>query len=87
MLDCSFLMREISSATLFSSVAIHFELIPKGESIMSPQKNLANARPIIEFLEVCVVQFMALVLSVILKTTGYGSSVNWFVDRATNAAQ
>jgi hypothetical protein len=56
-------------------VLIHFAFMPILELIMSPQKNLARARPIIDFLLVCNVQFSALVLSVTHNTTGCGSSL------------
>ena len=68
--DLLFLSREILSATSFSSVLIHFELIPSGDPISNPQKNLAKAQPARDFLDVCRVQFSALVLSVIFKITG-----------------
>ena len=70
-----FLILEISSAILFSKVLIHVALIPTLEPIKSPQKNLARARPMIDFLQVCVVQFLALILSVTQRNTGLGSSM------------
>ncbi len=63
---------EILSAISFSPVLIHFVLIPTLEPIKRPQKNLARALPILDFLLVCRVQFSALDLSVMHRTTGYG---------------
>ena len=54
---------------LFSVVLIHVAFIPTSEPIRSLQKNLARARPIIDFLQVCVVQFLALMLSVTQEPT------------------
>ena len=54
----------------FSIVLIHFALIPTFEPIRRPQKNLARARPILDFLDVWIVQLSVLVLSVTHKTTG-----------------
>ena len=62
-------------AMTFSCVPIHLALIPTGESISMPQKNLANALPIKEVFEVCRVQLRALVLSVMRRITGWGSVV------------
>jgi hypothetical protein len=69
----SFFNFDILSAITFSIVLIHLAFTPTFEPIKSPQKNLVIAQPIINFLLVCRVQFSALVLSVMLKTTGYGS--------------
>ena len=80
------MIREILSATSFLSVLIQVELMPSGESICSPQKNLASALPIIERLLVCKVQFRALVLSVTLKITGYGSSDTASISITVSAA-
>ncbi len=59
-----FLEPRILSAILFSTVLIHLALIPTCEPIKSPQKNLAKARPILDFLLACKVQFNVLLLSV-----------------------
>jgi hypothetical protein len=64
------LILDISSAILLACVLIHVALIPTFEPIKSPQKNLANARPMRDFLLVCTVQFLALMLSVTQSTTG-----------------
>ncbi len=61
------------SAILFLSVLIHFALIPTLELMRRPQKNFAKACPMIDFLDVCMVQFFALMLSVMHNTTGLGS--------------
>ena len=68
-----FLILGISSAILFLTVLIHVAFIPTLEPIKSPQKNLARACPMIDFLPVCVVQFLALMLSVTQRTTRLGS--------------
>ena len=83
----SFFSLEILSAISFSTVLIHLALIPTFEPIKSPQKNLARARPILDFLLVCKVQFKALVLSVTHKTTGCGSSLIVLDVKVTKAAQ
>ena len=66
----SFLSLEILSAISFSIVLIHFALKPTFEPIRRPQKNLARARPILDFLDVWIVHLSSLVLSVTHKTTG-----------------
>jgi hypothetical protein len=63
------LILEILSAILLATVLICFALIPAAEPIKSPQKHLARAGPIIDFLLVCKVQFLALMLSIIQSTT------------------
>ena len=65
----SFFSLKILSATLSLTVLIHFALIPTFEPIKRPQKNLARARPMLDFLLVCRVQLSALVLSVMHKKT------------------
>ena len=72
----SFFRRDISSAILFCDVEIHFELMPRGDPMLSkPQKNLARRQPMADFLQACMVQFRADILSVTLSTIGHGSSV------------
>jgi hypothetical protein len=66
-----FLTLEISSAILLASVLIHLALMPTSDPIKRPQKNLARARPLIDFLHVCIVHFLALILSVTQSTTGW----------------
>ncbi len=85
--NVSFFSLDILSAILFSTMLIHFALTPMFEPIKSPQKNLARARPILAFLHVCKVQLSALVLSVTHKTTGYGTSLIFWVAKLTNDAQ
>ena len=63
---------DILSVITLSSVLIHKQVMPTFQPIMSPQNNLTRACPIIDFLQVCIVQFFALMLSVTHKTTGYG---------------
>ncbi len=66
---------DILSAITFLVVLIHLAFTPTFEPISNPQKNLAKARPMIDFLLVCKVQFIALVLSAMHITTGCGSYV------------
>ena len=58
LVDADFLSRDISSAIVLALVLIHVELMPTLEPIKSPQKNLASTRPILDFLQVCVVHFL-----------------------------
>jgi len=60
----------MSSAILFCSVDIHWELMPNGELIRREQKNLASRRPILDLLHVWAVQLNAEELSVTLSRTG-----------------
>ncbi len=78
---------DIASAILLSSVLIHFALIPTLELIRRLQKNLARARPIIDFFNVWMVQFLALMLSVMHRTTGLGSLLIKSSQNAVSAAQ
>jgi hypothetical protein len=55
---------------LFATVLIRFAFMPTSEPIKSPQKNLAKAQPMKDFLLVCIVQFLALMLSVTQSTIG-----------------
>jgi len=71
----SFFNHDISSAILFCEVEIHLELMPRGDPISKPQKNLTKRRPMADFLQACIVQFRADMVSVILSTIGQGSSV------------
>ncbi len=63
---------EISSATLLASVLIHLALMPTSNPIKRPHKNLAKTQPIIDFLHVCIVHFLALILSVTVIGHGIG---------------
>ncbi len=83
----SFFSLEILSAITFSTMLIHFALMPTHEPIKSPQKNLARACPILDLLLVCKVHFSALVLTVTHKTTGCGSSLIFWDAKMTNDAQ
>ena len=78
---------DILSAITFSIVLIHLAFTPTFEPIKSPQKNLARALPMFDFLLVCKVQFNALVLSVTHKMTGYGSSLIFLDANVTRDAQ
>jgi hypothetical protein len=85
--DVSFFSLKILTAISFSAVLIHFALSPTFEPIKRPQKNLARARPILDFLLVCRVQLSALVLSVTHKTMGCGSLLTFWVAKVTRDAQ
>ncbi len=85
--DVSFFSLDVLSTISFSTVLIYFALTPTFEPIKSPQKNLARARLILDFLLVCRVQLSALVLSVSHRTTGYGSSLTFWVAKTTSDAQ
>ena len=65
----------MSSAIMLSTVLIHWELIPRGELINKEQKKRANKRPNLDLLQECSVQDNAEALSVMLRSTGWGSSV------------
>ncbi len=85
--DVSFFSLKILSAISFSTMLIYFALTPRFEPIKRPQKNLARARPILDFLLVCKVQLSALILSVTHKMTGCGSSLTFWVVKVTRDAQ
>jgi hypothetical protein len=85
--DVSFFSLKILSAISFSTMLIHFALTPTFEPIKRPQKNLARARPILDFLLVCRVELSALVLSVTRKMMGCGSSLTLWVAKVTRDAQ
>ena len=74
-------------AMMFLIVLIHFALTPTFEPIRTPQKNLAKALPIIDFLLVCNIQFSTLVLSVTHRMTGCGWLVIFRVANATRDKQ
>ena len=69
------LILEISSAILFLTVLFRVAFIPTPKQIKSPQKNPARAHLMIDFLQVCIIQFLVLMLSVTQRTTGLGSSM------------
>ena len=83
----SFFSLEILSAISFSTVLIHFVFTPTFEPIKRPQKNLAKALPMIDYLLVCKVQLSELVLSVMHKTTGCGSLLIFRVSKMRREAQ
>ncbi len=83
MVVVSFFSLEILSVISFLTVLIHFVFTPTFKPIKRPQKNLARALPILDFLLVCSVQFSALVLSMMHRTTGYGSLFIFQVAKAT----
>ncbi len=83
----SVLSLDILSAIMFSMVLIHLALAPTFGPIRRPQKNLARALPIINFLFVCRVQFSALMLSLTHRTTGCGSLFFFLVANMTIKAQ
>ncbi len=83
----SSLSLDILSAMTFSIVLIHCAFTPTFELVRRPQKNLAKALPIIDFLLICKVQLSAVVLSVTHKTTRCGSSVTFSVANTTRDEQ
>ncbi len=60
---------------LLSIVLIHCELMPRGELINNEQKKQASICPIFDCLHVWSVQDKAEELLVMLRITGWGSSV------------
>jgi hypothetical protein len=64
-----------------------WELIPSGELIRSEQKNCSRSLPGLDFLQVWLVQLSAEVLSVMLRSTGCGSSIMFFVTNKCRDAQ
>ena len=82
-----FLTLEILSAILLTLVLIHSALMPTSDPIKRPQKNLAKARPIIDFLQIRIVHFLALILSVTQSTTRWGLSVILLSRKAVKDAQ
>ena len=65
----------MSPAITFSTVLIHWELMPRDEIIRSKQKKRACLRLIFDLLHAPVVQLRADVLLVTLRRTGCGLSV------------
>ncbi len=66
---------------------IHWELIPRGESIRSEQKKRARRWPILDLGQVPVVQLNANALSVTLRSIGYGLLVGFLVRTVWRVAQ
>ena len=60
----------MSSAILFATVLIHWELIPRGEFISSKQKKRASLRPMLDLLHAPVVHLRADILLVTFRRTG-----------------
>ncbi len=81
------LILETLSTMQLASVLIHVAFMPMSEPIKSPQKNLATAHPMMDFLLVCIVRFSALMLSITQSTTGWVSVVIWLLSIAVMAAQ
>ena len=78
---------EILLAILLLMVLIHFALILTLEPIRRPQKSLARARPMINFLLMRRVQLSMLVLSVTQSTIGCGLSLIFCVANMMSDAQ
>ncbi len=74
MSEC-FFKQEMSSTILLLIVLIHCELMPRGKLINNDQKKRANLHPVFGRLHVWSVQDRAEELSVMLRITGWGSSV------------
>jgi hypothetical protein len=72
---------------LLLMVLIHFAFIPTLEPIMRLQTNLARAQLMMNFLLVWRVQLSALVLSVMQRTIGCGSSLIFCVVNRMSDAQ
>jgi hypothetical protein len=84
MSDC-FLRQEMLSAILSSIVLIHCELMPRGKLINNEQKKRASIHPIFDCFHMWSVQDKAEELLVMLRITGWGSSVTEDVQTAWRA--
>jgi hypothetical protein len=84
--DC-FFRQEMLSAILLSIVLIHCELMPRGKLINNQQKKRASICPTIYRLHVWSVHDKADELLVMLRITGWGSSVTGDVQTTWRAAQ
>jgi hypothetical protein len=82
-----FMRQEILSTILLSIILIHCELMPRGKLINNEQKKQASICPIFDRLHVWSVQDRAEELSVMLRITGWGSSVMGDVQTTWRAAQ
>ncbi len=85
MSDC-FLRQEMSSAILLSIKLIHCELMPRGELINNEHKKRESICPIFDCLHMWSVQDRAEKLSMMLRITGWGSSVMGDVRTTWRAA-
>jgi hypothetical protein len=85
--ECIALSLEILLAISLLMVLIYFALIPTLEPIRRPQKNLARARPMINFLIVWRVQLSARVWSVMQSTIGCGPKLIFCVANTMSDAQ
>ena len=86
MSDC-FLRQEMSSVILLLIVLIHCELMPRGKLINNEQKKQVSICPIFDCLHVLSVQDRAEELLVMLRITGWGSSVMGDVRTTWRGAQ
>jgi hypothetical protein len=86
MSDC-FLRQEILSVILLLILLIHCELMPRGEVISNEQENQESICLILDCLHVWSVQDNAEDLPVMLRITGWGSSVTGDVQTTWRAAQ
>ena len=69
----------MSLVIALSSMLIHWEFMPSGELIRSEQKKRARRGAILDLQQAPVVQLNANALSVTLRSTGYGSLVDFLV--------
>ncbi len=83
----AFFVQDMLSAILLLLVLIHWELIPSSELIRSEQKNCARSQPSLDFLQERLVQQRAEALSVMLRCTGCGSSIMFFVANTCRNVQ
>lgn len=77
----------MASAISFSLVLIQVELMQRGESTSSIQKNRPKAQPASDDLQAWLHQQMLLVLSASFNKIGWGSSVGLSKARAVSEAQ
>lgn len=79
------LRREIASAIMLSSPAIHLALIPSGESMIRKQNMIASLLPMMDSVQRRI-HLTELMLSAQLSSIGYGSSSGKFDFIAVSAA-
>ncbi len=75
------------SATLFSIILIHCELMPRGKLIINEQNKQESIHSIFDCLHVWSVQDNAEELLIMLGITGWGSSVMGDVQTTWRVAQ
>jgi hypothetical protein len=83
----AFFAQEMSSAIALCSMLIHWELMPRGESIRSKQKKHARRQSILDLQHALVVQLKADTLLVRLRCTGYELFVGFVLRTMWRVAQ